>query len=476
MRVESARRGLPPLARLYFKLRRRSTLEHFDVLMEHERCTREELQAISDARLRHIVQYAYRNVPHYTALFDRLGLSPDRIATSADLQLIPPLTKELVREHFDALRARAPVEGVRQAATSGSTGEPLKFLIMPDVKAWHNAAKLRFWRYAGLELGMRHALVWGSTFDVQRLQRLSARLERWIGRQLLLNAFTLDPATLESHAARLARFKPQVIHGYAQAMHAIAVHMLARGTTVPSVRAVITTAETLHPHHRAAIERAFQCRVFNRYASRETALEVHECEQHQGLHISSDTAIVEVVDENGRWVGEGESGHLLVTDFNNLAMPFIRYRINDIGTATYLPCACGRPFPLLKSVEGRVNDRIVLRDGRVVHPCFMLYLMYRAPAQGWNEDIEEPVEGVRQFEIVQRAHDRFDVNLVLEPGYDERRLDYVVSNFKQHLGPEIDVRLAFVSSIPAGRSGKRRCVRSELGTHAEAAVPSASPG
>ena len=369
------------LGRAYLRLRRPSTLACLDTLLAHERCTRRELQAVSNNRLNRIIAYAYDNVPYYRALLDRGEISPAAVKTSADLQRLPPLTKRLIQANFDDLTARVSVPGTRQASTGGSTGEPLRFLTTSDVKAWHDAAKLRFWRYAGLELGTRHALMWGSTFDLKRLQSGSARLERFLGRQLLLDAHTLSEERLDAYAARLVRYRPRVIHGYAQTVHAIARHLLARGISVPTVRSVITSAETLYPQHRAVIEKAFGCKVFNRYASRETALEVQECERHEGMHISIDTAILEVVDDEGRRVEEGASGKLLVTDLTNFAMPLIRYQIEDVGVATREFCSCGRPFPMIKSIEGRVSDQVILGDGRMIHPLFMMYLMYPTPTR-----------------------------------------------------------------------------------------------
>jgi phenylacetate-CoA ligase len=457
------KRAWVTLGRAYLRLRRPDISGRFRILLENERRTGPELQAISDARLRRIIAYAYEQVPYYRTLFDHCRVSPASIRSSADLQRLPPLTKDAIRAHFDSLRATAAIPRTRQATTGGSTGEPLKFLTTASVKAWHDAAKLRFWRYAGLELGIKHALIWGCTFDLKRLQSVPARLERFLGRQLLLDAHTVSDETLERYCARLLRYRPQVIHGYAQTVYALACHLLAGGTSIPSVRSVLTAAETLYPQHRATIEQAFGCQVFNRYASRETALEVQECERHEGLHISTDTAILEVVDEEGKWVPDGSCGKLLITDVTNLAMPLIRYQIEDIGIASRASCSCGRPFPLVRSIEGRVTDQVILRDGRIIHPLFMMYLMYPEPAQDWNRGMETPVPGVRQYEIIQHDYQVFEIRIILHEGWDGTHLVYLRDNFERYLGPDISIRLSFVPAIAAGPSGKRRYVRSELG-------------
>jgi phenylacetate-CoA ligase len=252
-----------------------------------------------------------------------------------------------------------------------------------------------------------------------------------------------------------------VIHGYAQTVYALARYLVAHDRSLPSVRSVVTAAETLYPHYRTAIEQAFGCPVFNRYASRETALEAQECERHEGLHVSTDTAILEVVDEAGNWV-EGQTGKLLITDLTNLAMPLIRYQIEDIGTAMLELCSCGRPFPLVRSIEGRVSDAITLHDGRIIHPLFMMYLMYPDPTQDWNHGLERPVPGVKQYEIIQHDFRQFEIRIVLDGAGDGSHLGYLGDNFKRYLGSDLNVTVSLVPSIVPGRSGKRRYVRSEL--------------
>ncbi len=47
-------------------------------------------------------------------------------------------------------------------------------------------------------------------------------------------------------------------------------------------------------------------------------------------------------------------------------MPLLRYDTGDLARTADGPCRCGRPLPLLDSVEGRANESIVRRDGTLV--------------------------------------------------------------------------------------------------------------
>ena len=40
---------------------------------------------------------------------------------------------------------------------------------------------------------------------------------------------------------------------------------------------------------------------------------------------------IEIINEDGSIVNDGESGEILITDLYNMAMPFIRYKVGDLG-------------------------------------------------------------------------------------------------------------------------------------------------
>jgi len=69
---------------------------------------RERLETMRDRRIRNIVAYAARTVPYYREMFAREGIDPRRIRSAADLDRLPVLNKEMVREHPRRFIADAP--------------------------------------------------------------------------------------------------------------------------------------------------------------------------------------------------------------------------------------------------------------------------------------------------------------------------------------------------------------------------------
>ena len=94
----------------------------------------------------------------------------------------------------------------------------------------------------------------------------------------------------------------------------------------------------------------------------------YECWNKDGLHVSEDHFLVEVVDPaTGEPMPEGEEGELVFTSLTKEALPVIRYRTGDLAGISYRPCACGRVFARHSKVYARADDMLIIR-GINVYP------------------------------------------------------------------------------------------------------------
>ena len=119
---------------------------------------REMLIRDQERRLRHIVAHAYENVPYYRDAFRALDLTPADIRTLSDLTKIPTLSKASLRTHFpDLMAANRARFHPRAARTSGTSGEPVRFLIDKQANVLEFVYYWRHWSWAGYRLGDRFA-------------------------------------------------------------------------------------------------------------------------------------------------------------------------------------------------------------------------------------------------------------------------------------------------------------------------------
>src|SRR5919106_747254 len=61
----------------------------------------------------------------------------------------------------------------------------------------------------------------------------------------------------------------------------------------------------------------------------------------------------------------GTQGELVLTTLTKQALPVMRFRTGDVTTFVAEPCACGRTFPRIARLSGRVDDMLVVRGVNV---------------------------------------------------------------------------------------------------------------
>ena len=193
----------------------------------------------------------------------------------------------------------------------------------------------------------------------------------------------------------------------------------------------------------------FRCRVFNRYGTKELGCIACECEAHTGLHISAESNHVEVLNDAGQPVRPGEIGNIIVTNLNNLGMPFIRYCIEDSG-AWYdgRDCSCGRAAPMLGVLYGRSVDTFKTRSGATVSANFA------------GNMLAHP--SVRQFQIVQKSFDLILVRMVKFTDIPQSVLERFVKTIETAFGEKVTVQFEYPKHIPVLPSGKHRYALSEV--------------
>src|SRR6185437_7676900 len=130
-----------------------------------------------------------------------------------------------------------------------------------------------------------------------------------------------------------------------------------RGITSIRPVAVITSSETLSADVRRTIEDAFACPVFDHYGAAEMAAFITQCAAG-AYHCNSDYGVVELL-RDGHAVAPGEMGEIVATGFINPVMPFIRYATGDLAVRGAARCPCGRGFPILRRILGRMDDVLI---------------------------------------------------------------------------------------------------------------------
>jgi len=426
-------------------------VHRFNELTQTQWLSADELHALQMRRLQSLLEYAYVHVPYYKRVFDEVGFRPDELERDpAGFQKVPPVSKAYMRDHSEEFTTTYPAKraDMSRDSTSGSTGEPFVFWEDRHTQSYAIANTFRHHTWCGWELGQPRAYLWSAYVHpgLKRRLRESARNFTW--NVIYANGYYLSNEVMSNLASQIRRWKPKLLHGYPSALHSFAQFVQENGWDDVKVPAVYCAAEVLYPHQRAHIEETFECQVFDRYAAQEASGIACECEEHTGMHISTETNYVEILDHDNVPVRNGEVGNVVVTTLTNYVFPFIRYRLEDMARMSAQRCSCGREQPMLEAVEGRRNDMFKTRDGRKV-----LWGIGRPLGR---------MEGVRKFQFIQKTLDYVVVRVVKDGPMSQAQRAKVEESVKFYLGDHVKLDFEFPDEIPVSRSGKHRYLICEV--------------
>jgi phenylacetate-CoA ligase len=393
-------------------------------------------------RLERIVRYAGRASPYYQRLFREQRFNPERFDPEA-FAALPLLTKSIIRNFTDEMLSREiPRDKLGQHKTGGSTGVSLATYFDQDWLDEQHAGSLRSDQWAGCFHGMKIAALWGNPPVVRSLKaRMRALL---IDRFLYLDTIMLNDETIGAFIARWRRERPEALYGHSHSLYIVARYLLDHQVNDLRPQGIISTSMMLLAHERAVIEQAFGCPVTDRYGCEEVGLIASECGQHAGMHLNIEHQYIEFLRPDGTPAAAGEEGAIVVTDLLNRGMPFIRYRVEDVGVPSERHCPCGRGLPLMERVTGRVADYLKRRDGSLVAGVSLVERTLTA------------IPGIEQMQIVQPSREDIILNLVRAADYSADSERALLKELRGVFGPGINFRAEYVERIPQERSGKYR--------------------
>lgn len=419
-------------------------LKYMAGLKLHQRKSRKELEDIQLKKLRKLIMHAYNNVPYYRELFLKANINPE-IKKIEDIQKIPIITKKDIQANYEKIIAcNIDKEMCKVTNTTGSTGIPLS--VYSDNKALMYSSAIVY--YAFFESGLR------LNDSIVELTGIIEDCSETIIKKNMVSSQDQPEKIIQM----LKRYNPNVLYSFPSVFKTISHQMIDQAIDqmidnkmkkvngLDNIRSIFTHGETLTQACRKTIESAFGAEVYNTYGSTEFNRLAFECEEHSGLHIISDSAVIELV-KDGQNVGPGEEGEIIVTGLYNYAMPLIRYKLGDIGIMTEddYKCPCGRNWPLIKSIEGRTDDFLTLPSGRIISPR--------------NINIIDNVPGIVQYRTIQEKRDRFLVQVVPANNYSIDTDRQIKEQIKLGcVGEDVNIEIELVENIARERTGKLKTI------------------
>ena len=409
-----------------------------------------QIEALQRRQLLALIKHAREAVPFYR---DRLaGFDLERFESFDDeaWRAVPRLVRTEIQDAGDGIYSKKVPRShgrIGTVFTSGSTGKPIRVLRTQMAGFYRSALTMRdhIWHrrdMTGKLAALRDATKGKHVYPEGTVANGWSGITRSIFRNgpgVGLNVNTPVPQQVEW----LQRHDPDYILGFPTIIRSIAEYCIEHGITFGKLKQVETISEVLPPDVRELCQRAWGVKAVDLYSSRDVGYLALECPEHPVLHVSAETTLLEVLDEEGRRCKPGEIGKVVVTPLQNFAMPLIRYEIGDYAEVGE-PCACGRGLPVLKRVMGRVQNQVRLPDGVTRWPLLT------------TGDIESLLEiaPIRQYQIVQKSYETMEVRLVCDPPLDAAQTEKLDRWVAEKFHRPFEVELRYFEEIPRTASGK----------------------
>lgn len=383
-------------------------------------------------KLKRILAHAENSVPYWHSVFKKNDFKPRHITGINEIERLPILKRQDIKAGSLEQMVSNDVSSDRfvEAATSGTTGDPLRFYYDTSDLFRRRINTLQELRYGGVS--EKSGICVLGLFAHKYLEALGAKF--WDVRDLNNNRTrinTLYPYLNDKNPGVLIT-TPSMLKEF--------FYFLKKDAKDVTFRAIFCLAEHLEEAEKADAEAFFRCPVFSVYGSKECSLIGVQCE-HKSMHLAPWMNLVEIVSDTGINVPDGVEGNIVVTAFENKVMPFIRYQTGDRGRIVGRDCACGRNTALLE-FTGRRS-------------------LYLRSQQGRDVPLLEPIayitrhfyKNIVHFQFVQSAPGVVSFRFVVgEPDQDlERKLQKYFSDF---FGNPFLFQLEKVSSIAMTEDGK----------------------
>ncbi|MES9825017.1 MAG: hypothetical protein ABW127_11360 [Candidatus Thiodiazotropha endolucinida] len=316
------------------------------------------------------LHWAIETVPAYRQYQDLIGS-----VAAHPLQVLnelPILKKEDIKKDPSSYLSRSMPASTRlKMFTGGSTANPMMFYLHKGVSRPREYAFMDdFHSRVGLTDDDIVLALRGRT--VPTAGKPSGRIWMYepIKRQLILSTDHLERRWMPKYAEALRKWRPRFIQAFPSALYPVA-RWLAENPMpelATRLRGVLLYSENIYGFQMDLFKAVFGCPVLKHYGHSERVLMAASMPDDGRYFFWPQYGHFELLDINGNQVTQpGVLGEIVGTSFDNLVMPFLRYRTGDMAMLSTGPEHPALPgYAPVERIEGCLQEFLVCHDSRLV--------------------------------------------------------------------------------------------------------------
>lgn len=353
------------------------------------------------------------------------------------LKKFPILTKDIIRNRRKDILTKHT--DLIKNSTSGSTGIQTEIFIDKNEQSLFRAIQTTWWQWAGYKIG-------NPIFQTGLAEKrtLEKKLKDFFFKTHYQFAFGLTKENTEKGLEWSSKNHP-FLGGYASSLYVLS--QLAEGRNI-KMKSAVSWGDKLFEHYTKNIERVFGCKVFETYGTGE-GLMLGAQKDLEYLYIMDPYFIVELLDDEGNEVADGEIGHVVVTSLIHKAMPLIRYKVGDL--AIKLPHA---QYPANRELQLSIFKKIIGRETEIVKTPKGKSLIVHS-----FTGVFEYFPEIKQFQVIQK---KGECDLLIKYIISEKFKSGILQKIHEKLNElaKEDIHIVFekVDYIKDSNSGKPQIV------------------
>lgn len=397
-----------------------------------------ELENIQKQRLKEILTYAKTYVPYYKKI------------NANTLSDFPILTKSILRDFkTELISSEFNINLLDKHHSSGSSGTQ-SFTYMTKKHTFYlRALQTHWWQWSDYSIGDNLL-----QFGISQKRSFLKKLKDIFFRCTYIKAFGLSENDLKNTLKKVSKKKRLFIAGYPSVINQLAKASINSGLK-PNVIGVICFGDKLFDTYKTTIKQAFgnNINLVDTYGCAEGLLMACKIDL-DFYYIMSPHVYIEIVDNHGKPLKNGEMGHVLVTCLTNKAMPLIRYKLGDLAIKLpkeKYPNKRLLNYPLLQKVIGRETDIIKTTKGITlnIHSFTGILEYYQA---------------IKQYKIIQNNLESITIVYIVDSKHEFNKIILNEIKTKLNILTNHCLNIIFkeVNEISPTKSGKPQIIESNL--------------
>jgi phenylacetate-CoA ligase len=360
-----------------------------------------------------LLEYVWKNNDYYREKLIEKGFTQPKITHMTDIDKIPFLEKDQLKGNRDLLLSVDQTRITQYHLTSGTTGKPIYNALTLNDQYYHDAIP----SYPTLYEGDSYKDVVGIALPYEFAQPALGfhRLYQFIfGAAIVSLGKGGYMAPLDKTVEALDQFNISILITTPSYAALLAEQIKSMGLSIGehvNIRKLMLTGEGCSPQFITRLKEIWNCEIHQIYGSTECGLVGIQHNVEDGYQVLEGNVLVEIVDETGTPLENGEIGEIVITTLLREAMPFLRYKTGDIGfiqestedaknklNRLHLRGRKGGTF----TIEGIEYSPILLEHFLLMNPDVGLWFRFVIEDEELTIEIENP-NGIEEDELVDQV-------------------------------------------------------------------------